>query len=344
MRRARGLAGVAAGLLAATVTAGAPAVAHAGATQYTRCPAVSGTTFVGVARVHCAEVTALAAAVAAAPRDGEATAISAQGWAPLRASPTSPRDRAHDVVAVRGTAAVRIRRAGPAPSLDGWQAGRELVLARSTIVGGRPIPRDAAFCTSAFLVRRADGGLGGLTAAHCGGLRTDGTVQRRNVALRRPPQPGIVLGRVRQILSRRYPIDALLVAVRTGAHRTAAGVVDRGVRRPPLPVVGTARTLSGRKVCFTGRTSGPDNCGRIRGSVARPIENLFALQGLIVRCTTIRARHGDSGGPVYTAPGRDGTVRAVGIVTLIAGPQDLMCFTPVRLALQALDASIVTER
>lgn len=337
-------AGLAATLAAGLLAGAAPAAAQAGATAYTRCPEVSGTTYVGVARVHCDEVTALAAAVAAAPRDGEAVAITAQGWTPVRASPTSRRDRAHDIVAVRGIAAVRVRRGGPAPSLDGWQAGRELVLARSTIVGGRPIPRDAAFCTSAFLVRQAGGALGGLTAAHCGGLRSDGTVQRHNVALRRPPQPGIVLGRVRRILSRRYPIDALLVAVRTGAHRTAAAVVDRGIRRPPLPVVGTARTLSGRKVCFTGRTSGPDNCGRIRGSRARPIERLFALQGLLVRCTTIRARHGDSGGPVYTAPGRDGTVRAVGIVTLIAGSQDLMCFTPIRLALEALDATIATAR
>ncbi|MCW3039436.1 MAG: hypothetical protein JWM31_1341, partial [Solirubrobacterales bacterium] len=97
-----------------------------------------------------------------------------------------------------------------------------------------------------------------------------------------------------------------------------------------------------RRICFTGRTSGPDRCGQIRGSSSRAVERLFLLEGLTVRCTTIRARHGDSGGPVYTAPGSDGAVRAVGIVTLIAGPQAQMCFTPVQPVLAALGARIAT--
>ena len=37
------------------------------------------------------------------------------------------------------------------------------------------------------------------------GLRKDGSVQRRNVVLRRAPQPGIVLGRVQRILTRSSP-------------------------------------------------------------------------------------------------------------------------------------------
>ncbi|WP_354698149.1 hypothetical protein DSM112329_03814 [Paraconexibacter sp. AEG42_29] len=319
-----------------------PAVAQAGATSYTRCDDAPGTTYVGTARVGCSAVGEVAAAVGAAQTPaGELSALEAAGWTPMRALPVGRTGSSHDLIAVRGRGALRIRRVGTSPSLDGWSAGRELVLSRSTIVGGRPIPRDAAFCTSAFLVRQKSGALAGLSAAHCGGLRSDGRVQRRNVALRRPPQPGVVLGRVLQILTRRLPLDALLVPASRATSRTATAVVDRGIRKPPLPVVGSARTLSGRRVCFTGRTSGADQCGRIRGSVARPLESLFALQGLVVRCTTIRAREGDSGGPVYTAPGSDGAVRAVGIVTLISGPQALMCFTPVRPVLDALDARLV---
>jgi hypothetical protein len=322
----------------------APAAAHAGTISYTRCdPAVPGASFVGVARASCSDVLDVATAVAAADPAAEAAVLTARGWTPMRALPSGAEsaDR-HDIIAVRGRAALRVTRDGQAPSLDGWAAGRELVFARSAIVGGKPIPRDSAFCTSAFLVRQKTGALGGLSAAHCGGLTADETVQRRNAALRRPPQPGIVLGRVLQILTRRLPLDALLLPVPGGTGRTATPVVDRGIRRPPLPVVGTARTLSGRRVCFTGRTSGPDQCGQIRGAAARPLESLFALQGLVVRCTTITAREGDSGGPVYTAPGSDGAVRAVGIVTLISGPRARMCFTPVIPVLDKLGARLVT--
>lgn len=328
---------------AAAVTPSA-ASAQAGVTSYNRCdPAVPGASYVGVARASCADVEGVATAVAAASPAAEATVLQSRGWRPLRALPAGPAsDDRHDIVAVRGRAALRVTREGVAPSLDGWAGGRELVFARSTIIGGKPIPSGAAFCTSAFLVRQRSGALGGISAAHCAGLRSDGTVQRRNVALRRPPQPGIVLGQVLQILTRRFPLDALLLPVPTGANRTANAVVDRGIRRPPLPVVGSARSLSGRRICFTGRTSGPDRCGRIRGSIARPLENLFALEGLVVRCTTITAHEGDSGGPVYTAPGSDGAVRAVGTVELITGAQSKMCFTPIAPVLDRLRVKLVT--
>jgi hypothetical protein len=168
---------------------------------------------------------------------------------------------------------------------------------------------------------------------------------RRNTGLRRPPQPGIVLGTVRRILTRTAPLDALVLPVPRGADRTAVPVVDRGVARPPHPVAGTAALTPGRRVCFTGRTSGPDRCGRLRGAGARPAERLLSLQaGLVVRCTTVRAAPGDSGGPVYTAPRADGSVRAVGIVTLVVGRSQRMCFTPLAPVLDRLDARLATLR
>jgi len=166
---------------------------------------------------------------------------------------------------------------------------------------------------------------------------------RRNVALRRPPAPGIVLGRVLRILTRRAPLDALVVPVPRGPGHGAAPVIDRGISRPPWVVARTARALPGRRVCFTGRTSGIDHCGRIRGPGAALGESLLSLRaGVVVRCTTITARPGDSGGPVFTPPRRDGTVGAVGIITLITGPRARMCFTPVRPSLARLRAQLVT--
>jgi hypothetical protein len=329
--------------LAAVLTASWPAAAVA-AQRYERCPPTGGMALVAVARAGCDEAGRVAAALAEVPVRATAAALAATGWTPLRARPVpGSRAPAHDVVALRGRAALRVRRAGDSPDLDSWQAGRELVFARGTIVGGRPVPRGAATCTSAFLVRLPGARLGGLSAAHCAGLRRDRRVQRRNVALRRPPAPGIVLGRVLRILTRRVPLDAVVVPTPRGPGRGAAPVINRGVSRPPWVVARTARALSGRRVCFTGRTSGIDRCGRVRGPGAAFGERLLSLRtGLVVRCTTIRARLGDSGGPVFTPPRGDGTVGAVGIVTLVAGRAGRMCFTPVGPSLRQLGAALAT--
>ena len=214
--------------------------------------------------------------------------------------------------------------------------------ARGQLIGGRPPPRGTAVCTSAFLIRLG-GHPGGLSAAHCGGTRRDGTTQRRNGALRRPPQPGIVVGRVQRNLARRRPLDALVLPVPSGPGRPSSAVVDRGVSRPPWFVAGVGRATSGRRVCFTGRTSGVDQCGAIVGSGKRRAELLLsAFAGTRVRCTTIMARGGDSGGPVYTAARADGTVYAVGITTLVVGTGARMCFTPIEPVLAALGARLVT--
>jgi hypothetical protein len=316
-------------LIALVVLLGAAGTARA-QFVYTPCQTAGDATLVEVAGASCDDARAVAIALATVPADRSEAVLRASGWAPLRAAATEDRAQ-YDLTAIRGRAALRIRRSGPAPDLDGWAAGRELLFARGRLVGGRPPPRGAVLCTSAFLVSLG-GRAGGLSAAHCGGVRSDRTTGRRNAALRRPPLPGIVLGRVQRNLLRTRPLDALVVPVALGAGRPASAVVDRGVSRPPWFVSGSARPLVGRRVCYTGRTSGIDNCGRI----------VRSYRGTRLPCTTITARQGDSGGPVYTVPGADGSVRAVGITTLVFGLLQKMCFTPLAPVLGALNATLVT--
>jgi hypothetical protein len=323
----------------------APAAAQSAAPQYAYepCAAVGVADVVQVVGATCEEAETVARQVVARPTAQAAAALKAAGWTALRARSTKD-ETAYDLVAVRGSAALRIRRRGAAPDVDGWEAGRELIFARPHIVGGQPVPKGAVVCTSAWLVRLPGGSLGGLSAAHCGGLRKDRTVQRRYVGLRRPPQPGIVLGRVKRILTRTLPLDALVVPVSSTATRSALPVIDRGVSRPPWNVIGFARPLAGRSVCFSGRTSGIDRCGRMAGSRARGAERvLSAFAGFAVRCTSIRASPGDSGAPVFTTPRSGGAVRAVGIVSIILVSTRQMCFTPLGPVLDELNARLVGD-
>ena len=317
-----------------------PVRAHAQADAYTPCPLVGDAIIVAVSGTTCEDVTPVVTALLAQAPDAAVSVLAGAGWSALRAR-RSAIDGEHDLIAIRGLATLRLRRSGVAPDLDGWQAGRELLFARKRLVGGRPAPNGSALCTSAFLVRLSSGRLGGLSAAHCGGLRKDRSVNRRNAALRRPPAPGIVLGRVQKVLTRSRRLDALVLPIAQGANRPASSVINRGIGRPPWRVVGTAQPRSGRQVCMTGRTSGSDECGRLRGpGVHRLVSRLARVT---VHCTEIEAAQGDSGGPVYTAPAADGTVHAVGIVTLIAPIRGdiVMCFTPIEPVLKGLSAKIV---
>lgn len=320
-----------------------PGQARAQAGEYTDCPAIAGSDLVSVAATSCEEVTPLVTALLAQPPENEPSVLAGAGWSAVRAAPVEGADE-HDLVAIHGPALLRVRRPGAPPDLDGWEAGRELLFARAALVGGQPLPkRGAALCTSSFLIRLRGGQLGGLSAAHCGGLRSDGTIQRHNAALRRPPQPGIGLGRVLRIVLRSKPLDALVLRVPSGANRPASAVVERGIDEPPWRIVATAQPRSGRAICMAGRTSGPDRCGRILGAEAHRAERYLSAQARRkVRCTSIVAAPGDSGGPIYTAPRPDGTVRAIGIATLIiplAGNR--MCFTPINPVLKALGARLV---
>lgn len=318
-----------------------PAGAHAQSGLYTDCETVGDASVVQVAGTSCESVEGVVSALLAAPPDGAAAVLAAAGWSPLRARMAEGTNE-HDVVAIRGLETLRVRRRGAAPDLDGWSAGRELLFARRQIVGGRPAPKGSVLCTSSFLVRLRGGRLGGLSAAHCGGLRKDRTVHRRNVALRRPPAPGIVLGRVLRMLTRKKPLDALVLPVSQADDRPASAVIYRGIPRPPWRVVATAHPRSNRAVCMSGRTSGVDQCGQILSRRVRRAERFVsAFARARVRCTSIVARQGDSGGPVYTAPAANGTVRAIGIAALVVRPSNRMCFTPIKPVLSSLRAKLV---
>jgi hypothetical protein len=311
---------------------GLAASASAQAGEYVHCDRIGDAILLDVSGASCDDARAVALAFAAAPGADVTATLATLGWAPLRVAATGF-ESSYDLIATRGLATLLIRRPGDAPDLDGWMAGRELVFARPKLVPGAPAPRGAAVCTSGFLITLR-GHPGGLSAGHCADLTKKRTSRRRNAALRRPPQPGIVLGTVQRNLMRRSrPIDALVLPVPTGAGRPATGVIDRGLFSPPWFVRGSARPTLGRRVCFTGRTSGPDQCGKI----------VRSYPGTHLPCTTITAREGDSGGPVYTAPAADGTVRAVGITTLVFGLLQSMCFTPLDPVLDALDAKLVTS-
>jgi hypothetical protein len=304
--------------------------AQAAPGQYDHCEKLGDAILVEVSGATCDEARAVAAVLTAVPGANVEPALLAVGWTPLRIVATGFQ-RSYDIVATRALATLLIRRPGDAPDVDGWMAGRELIFARPQLVPGAPAPKGAALCTSGFLIRL---GMrqGGLTAGHCAGVTKKKATRRRNAALRRPPQPGIILGGVRRNLLRRSrPLDALVLPVPSGVGRPAAAVVDRGVLHPPWFVRGSARPRLGRRVCYSGRTSGPDQCGEI----------VRSYPGTRLPCTTITAREGDSGGPVYTEPAADGTVRAVGITTLVFGLLQAMCFTPLEPVLDALDATLV---
>ena len=325
---------------AMALTCAASASAQLG--QYDACDTVGDAMVVSVSATTCQDVRSVVTSVVGAPPAQAPALLRDAGWTPLRAQAAGD-GQSFDVVARRGRSVLRIRRPGDAPDLDGWMAGRELIFSSGTLVGGQPPPRNSVLCTSSFLVTLR-GHPGGLSAAHCGGLnrRTHRTV-RRNAALRRPPQPGIVLGSVQRNVRRTRRLDALVVPVPSGANRPAADVIDRGVSRPPWFVTGTARPLGKRRVCYAGRTSGIDQCGVILSGSARAIAGQASrIAGTRVVCTSIIAREGDSGGPVYTYPSQRGTVRAVGITTLVFGLFQTMCFTPIEPVLDALNARLVS--
>ena len=264
--------------------------------------------------------------------DAEA-AVRATGWTLLRVAANSFQE-SYDVVATRGLAALRIRRRGVAPDVDGWTAGRELLFSRLPLVGGATPPRrlDALHVGVPHPARHAPGRAErrALRAARRRRRRRGGATRR--CGDRRSPGSSSAACDATSRAARK-PIDALVLPVPSGPGRPSAAVVERFISSPPWFVAGRARPLLGRRVCFAGRTSGPDNCGRI-------VRSYPGAGGL--PCTTIIAREGDSGAPVYTEPRADGTVRAVGIANIVFGLLQSMCFVPLGPTLDALDATLVT--
>ena len=325
-------------LLALTLALGAATTAAAQDSAqplggYTSCTKIGSAIIVEVGRASCDDARAVALALSDVPPAGIEAALTAVGWTLLRAADTGY-DDSYELFATRGRAGLWLRLPGLAPDFDGWMANRSLVFTRGRLVAGAPLPAAAVACTSAFLVR-VSGRLGGLSAAHCGALTKGRMTLRRNAVLRRPPQPGIVLGTVRRNLARprTQGLDALVLPVPSGAGRRAAAVVDRDILGPPLFVRGTATRRIGQEVCFSGTTSSVNQCGEV----------VRRYPGVGRRtCTAITAREGDSGSPVYTPPAADGTVRAVGVASVVFGPFASMCFVPIGPVLKALHATLVT--
>ena len=114
-----------AALLTCFCAATATAAAETGA--YTNCELAGDALVVAVSGASCDEARAVATALTATPSTDGATLLRNAGWAPLRAAATNSDPNIHDIVATRGRAALRIRRPGVAPDLDGWAAGRELL-------------------------------------------------------------------------------------------------------------------------------------------------------------------------------------------------------------------------
>jgi hypothetical protein len=221
--------------------------------------------------------------------------------------------------ACRAAAAYRVTaRAdlGVGASLGDMRYGSALPIDHSIYRAGQQVFMDAgpgtrlvAPSTASFAVQDPVAGPSGLSAGHCGApapQNTGLTVQRAylpNVRLRLgrgdPRRRGKRLRRAR--VRDRQPLG----------HRAA----DRARGSAPLDGARCGRrSLIGRgaRVCFAGRTTGAETCGRVKGFKQHP------------RCVGVKARSGDSGGPVYYDPGNGLTTQAVGIVTT-----DKMCFTPI---------------
>lgn len=203
-------------------------------------------------------------------------------------------------------------------------------------------PDKAWDCTDGYVLR-INGSACGLTAGHCsrypllppgGGAWETELAERQDVFLghRRRQALGSVIANAN--LGENGP-DALVFALDQVPQ--AAQQIDRG-SLTPLRVSGwlpTRRHRNGLVVCFSGRTSGMQRCGRV-------YERLLEGRRRVV-CAHVKTTRGDSGGPVYTRP-REGAVKAVGIVMasrIFFGRGDL-CYTPIQTVLDAFGTDFPT--
>lgn len=282
--------------------------------------------------IGCDELRGELAAVLLAP--DERVALEVRGWRVLRVH----RFRAdgvglHQVWAAQGGKRISyVRR------------GSQLRLGRSVYRAGQSLgfPRTGTTCTSAFVLRLpVDGTLLGLTAGHCSSypfFSASGVFETENV------DRVIGFRRTRAVLgpavSNAYAGGDGPDAMQFALHGAglAAQEVDRG-NRAPRRVIGVLpqnRQRKGRAVCFTGITSGIDQCGRIHG------QSTFPNPVPVICARGVRSRDGDSGGPVYTRPNRRGEVRAVGVLsrTSVGGLGRDMCYTPIQTILERFGAEL----
>jgi hypothetical protein len=282
-------------------------------------------------RISCAEFRDQLAAVLLAK--DELVALQSRGWRIGRVIRMRVDGVAvHRVSASKRNGRISYVRPGGAAPVDGaaYRAGQTL-----------GFDRTQKTCTSAFVLRLADGRVAGLSAGHC----SDGPAWA-------PPQypggPPIyvtdnvlrdrgTLGPVLQNMNLQEQGPDALVFALDGAP-SATQQIDRG-RRTPHRVTGVLPLRGqreGRTVCFTGHTSGIDRCGRIDGD-----STWFGRRVTCVRAPGKLSDHGDSGGPVYTRP-VGGRVKAVGIVSRssVGGGLRDMCYTPIQAILEGFGAEL----
>lgn len=271
---------------------------------------------VRITRGDCATARRILQVVLAA-RD-ERLALQSSGLPFVRVDPSG---RGYGVEASDGGLRLTYRRisAEPTPDHSIYRAGQQIKFGyKPGGVGGQ--------CTGGFAIRLADGKAGALSAGHCGRDEDGDAVPNTYWYPGRSRQR--VLGTVSLNLWPQGP-DGL--AIRFSPGKQSAPQVERG-SRTPITITGTvptAQQAEGRAVCMAGRTSGADGCGTISGS----------FEGKT--CTTLQARPGDSGGPVYDAP-RDGFARAVGVIAIRRTRSGKMCFAPIDQVLQGLGATLTT--
>jgi hypothetical protein len=218
---------------------------------------------------------------------------------------------------VHGRRAYRVtaRGVGAGGSIGYVRYGSALPIDHSIYRAGQQVFMDEgtgthllAPCMAAFAVLDPQVGAAGLSAGHCGAPAPQSTgleVERAYLPNARSRLGAVLRG------AQESGFDGLEYSI--DGRWGVAQQIERG-ELPPLTVLGVVDDISigrGTRVCFAGRTSGADTCGRVKG---------FRQH---LRCIGPKARPGDSGGPVYYDPGGGLTTRAVGIVAT-AG----MCFTP----------------
>ena len=255
--------------------------------------------------------------------DDESTALAAGGYR-LAHEKGGRRVAGHATYSVEATH-------GPA-RLRYWRFGARVDIDHTIFRPGQwiDIPKGNGYetCTAAWVVEpRAGGALEALTARHCANL-LDPVYREVNGA--RTTVLGSVAGRGATVDAELFELD--------NTPSGWAQQVERG-GKPPKTAVGwvpTAEQHFGDRVCFAGRVTGADQCGKIvpryRG----------APKG--EACTSIVAHQGDSGGPVYTET-EGATTRAIGIVAVIIGHiyddshHQHMCYVPIESILDDLQVN-----
>ena len=273
--------------------------------------------FIQTRGASCPEAQQLLGSVLQA--SDESTALAAGGYRLLQAR-TERR--------LAGHATHRVEASKGAARLRYWRFGARIGIDHSIFRPGQwiDIPAGNGYekCTASWVLEpRAGGALEALTAGHCVNVLDQ---VYREVDGARTTIIGTVAEQAPQVDAEVFELTA---------PSGWAQQVERG-GKPPKTAVGWVKTVDqhiGDHVCFAGRSTGADQCGRIVKHRRRAPKREI--------CTDIEGHQGDSGGPVYTDTS-GATTRAVGIVAVISGhifsKHLKMCSVPIQPILDAFQA------